>query len=148
LGVDNTGWSINYFSNVDASMAPEGKSSIGLFTLTGATEWHALSKAAYREKKQALTELLIANAMRVLPGLSGHIEVCEAGSPRTMTKFTGNPAGAIYGFEQSVAQSGLMRRFPQKYPVRGLYQVGAWTFPGAGFIGTMLSARVLVDRYF
>jgi prolycopene isomerase len=148
LGVENTGWSINYFSNVDASMAPAGKSSIGLFTLTGATDWHALSKPAYREKKRALTELLIGNATRVMPSLARHIEVCEAGSPRTMTKFTGNPSGAIYGFEQSVAQSGLMNRFPQKYPIRGLYQVGAWTFPGAGFIGTMLSARVLVDRYF
>jgi len=41
-----------------------------------------------------------------------------------------------------------MRRFPQSYPIRGLYQVGAWTFPGAGFIATLLSARVLVDRYF
>jgi phytoene dehydrogenase-like protein len=148
LGVENTGWSINYFSNVDPSMAPSGKSSIGIFTLTGAIDWHALSKPAYREKKRELTELLIKNATRVMPALAGHIEVCEAGSPRTMTKFTGNPAGAIYGFEQSVAQSGLMHRFPQKYPISGLYQVGAWTFPGAGFIGTMLSARVLVDRYF
>lgn len=148
LGVDNTGWSINYFSNVDASMAPAGKSTLGIFTLTGATDWHALSKIAYREKKRALTEMLISNAERVLPGLKAHIEVCEAGSPRTMTNFTGNPAGALYGFEQSVSQSGLLHRFPQRYPIRGLYQVGAWTFPGAGFIGAMLSARVLVDRYF
>lgn len=107
-----------------------------------------LDKLAYRRKKIELTELLIANAERVIPGLRRHIEVCEAGSPRTMSKFTHNPAGAIYGFEQNTRQSGLFNRFPQKYPVKGLYQVGAWTFPGAGFIGTMLSARLLVDRYF
>lgn len=145
---DNTSWSINYFSNVDPSMVPAGKSSLGLFTLTGAKEWLSLDKLDYRRKKQALTELLIANAERVIPGLRQHIEVCESGSPRTMTKFTHNPAGAIYGFEQNTRQSGLFNRFPQKYPVKGLYQVGAWTFPGAGFIGTMLSARLLVDRYF
>lgn len=148
LHQDNTSWSINYFSNVDPSMVPPGKSSLGLFTLTGPDVWHSLEKLAYRRKKAALTELLIANAERVIPGLRDHIEVCEAGSPRTMTKFTQNPQGAIYGFEQTPQQSGLFNRFPQKYPVKGLYQVGAWTFPGAGFIGTMLSARLLVDRYF
>ncbi|WP_028695870.1 phytoene desaturase family protein [Pseudomonas cremoricolorata] len=148
LHPDNTSWSINYFSNIDPSMVPVGKSSLGLFTLTGPSEWHSLSKLEYRRKKQALTDLLIDNAERVMPGLRQHIEVCEAGSPRTMSKFTQNPEGAIYGFEQTTRQSGLFNRFPQKYPVKGLYQVGAWTFPGAGFIGTMLSARVLVDRYF
>ncbi len=145
---DKTGWSINYFSNVDETLVSEGKSTLGLFTLIGAENWHSLSKTEYRAKKQALTDSLIDKAAQVIPNLKDHIEVCEAGSPRTMTKFTHNPHGAIYGFEQSIGQSGLFRRFPQKYPVEGLYQVGAWTFPGAGFIGTMLSARVLVDRYF
>lgn len=148
LHPDNTGWSINFFSNVDPSLVPEGKSSLGLFTLAGADDWHALQKLDYRKKKHLLADMLIDNACRVLPGLRDRIEVREAGSPRTLTKFTHNPAGAIYGFEQSTKQSGLFHRFPQKYPVKGLYQVGAWTFPGAGFIGTMLSARLLADRYF
>ncbi len=145
---DKTGWSINYFSNVDDSLVSPGKSSLGLFTLVGTSNWHSLSKMEYREKKQELTQVLIDKASKVLPGLVDHIEVCEAGTPRTMTKFTNNPGGAIYGFEQNIKQSGLFRRFPQKYPLKGLYQVGAWTFPGAGFIGTMLSAKILVDRYF
>lgn len=148
LHADNTSWSINYFSNIDPSMVPPGKSSLGLFTLTGADSWHSLNKLDYRQKKRELVELLISNAEQIIPGLRNCIEVCEAGSPRTMTKFTNNPEGAIYGFEQNTRQSGLFNRFPQKYPIKGLYQVGAWTFPGAGFIGTMLSARLLVDRYF
>lgn len=148
LHADRTGWSINYFSNIDPSMVPQGKSSLGLFTLTGPVDWHGLQKIEYRRRKRELVDLLIANACTVMPDLRRHIEICEAGTPRTMTNFTSNPAGAIYGFEQNVQQSGLLRRFPQKYPIKGLFQVGAWTFPGAGFIGTMLSARVLVDRYF
>lgn len=145
---NKTGWSINYFSNVDPSMVSDGKSSLGLFTLEGAVDWHSLSKIEYREKKKELTDLLISKASSIIPNLEKHIEVCETGSPRTMTKFTNNPEGAIYGFEQNINQSGLFKRFPQKYPIKNLYQVGAWTFPGAGFIGTMLSARILVDRYF
>jgi prolycopene isomerase len=145
---NETGWSINYFSNVDDSLASKGKSTLGLFTLIGAIDWHSLSKLEYRAKKKELTDMLVKKAAEVIPNLEQHIEVCEAGTPRTMTKFTNNPSGAIYGFEQNINQSGLMKRFPQKYPIKGLYQVGAWTFPGAGFIGTMLSAKILVDRYF
>jgi len=45
-------------------------------------------------------------------------------------------------------QAGALKRFPMHYPVKGLYQVGAWTFPGGGYMGAVLSARVLVDRFF
>ena len=145
---DKSGWSLNFFSNVDPSMAPPGKSTLGIFTLLGNDGWQGLSKQAYRQKKQALMNLMIDKAEALLPGLRAHIEVCEGGTPATLTKFTNNPMGAIYGFEQTLSQSGLFRRFPQKYPIKGLYHVGAWTFPGAGFIGTLLSARVLIDRHF
>jgi prolycopene isomerase len=148
LDGDTTGWSLNFFSNVDPSLAPPGKSTLGIFSLLGNDDWQSLPKAEYKKKKQELTDILIRKAEQVLPGLSAHIEVCESGSPRTMTKFTANPQGAIYGFEQNIAQAGLFRRFRQRYPIGGLYHVGAWTFPGAGFIGALLSARVLVDRYF
>jgi prolycopene isomerase len=148
IGANRSGWSLNFFSNVDPTMAPPGKATLGIFTLIGGEGWHRLTKAEYRKKKKELTQIMLAKAEEVLPGLLRHIEVCEAGSPATMNKFTSNPLGAIYGFEQSVAQSGLFRRFPQRYPIKGLYHVGGWTFPGAGFIGTLLSARVLVDRYF
>ena len=145
---DRTGWSMNFFSNVDPSLAPPAKSTLGLFTLLGSDGWHDLSKPAYREKKRVLVEALLVKAERALPGLRAHIQVCEAGTPNTLRKFTANPMGAIYGFEQTPQQSGLLHRFRQRYPIRGLYQVGAWTFPGAGYIGTLLSARALVDRYF
>lgn len=145
---DKSGWSINFFSNVDHSLAPPGKSTLGIFTLLGSEGWDGLTKAEYRRKKAQLIEVLIQKAEALLPGLRQHIEVCEGGSPLTLEKFTANPMGAIYGFEQTPSQSGLFNRFPQKYPIKGLYHVGAWTFPGAGFIGTLLSARVLVDRYF
>jgi prolycopene isomerase len=145
---DRTGWSMNFFSNIDPSLAPAGKSTMGIFTLLGSEGWQGLSKPTYREKKRALVEALLARAEKALPGLRAHIQVCEAGTPETLRKFTANPMGAIYGFEQTPQQSGLLHRFQQRYPIRGLYQVGAWTFPGAGYIGTLLSARAIVDRYF
>ncbi len=148
LDGNTTGWSLNFFSNVDPSLAPQGKSTLGIFSLLGNEDWQDMPKAEYRRKKQALTDLLILKAEALIPGLSKHIEICETGTPKTFTKFTSNPMGCIYGFEQNIHQSGLFRRFRQRYPIRGLYHVGAWTFPGAGFIGTLVSAKILVDRYF
>jgi len=80
---DNASWSLNYFSNIDPTMAPAGKSTLGIFTLLGSEGWFGLSKTEYRAKKQALTAHMIERAEKILPGLSKHIEVCEAGSPLT-----------------------------------------------------------------
>jgi prolycopene isomerase len=102
-------WFLNFFSNLDPSLAPEGKSTIGIFVLLDWDNCQKLSKNAYRAKKEALTEQLIARAESRIPGLSKHIEVIEAGSPRTMTKYTGNHQGSINGFAQSVDQSGLLK---------------------------------------
>ncbi len=141
-------WFLNFFSNLDPSLAPEGKSTMGIFVLLAGDDWHNLSKAEYRDKKNVLVAQLIARAEQRIPGLSQHIETIEAGSPRTMSKFTGNRLGSINGFAQTVEQSGLLKRFPMRYPIKGLYQVGSWTFPGGGYVGSMLSAWVLVNRYF
>lgn len=143
-----TAFSLNLFSNIDDTLVPKGKSSLGLFTLCGGEYWQKLSKAEYKARKISVTETLVRQADEVVPGLASHIEVCETGTPRTMTKFTSNPGGSFYGFAQSISQAGMLRRFPQKYPLKGLYQVGAWTFPGAGYIGTLMGAKFLVDRYF
>jgi prolycopene isomerase len=151
LGVDKDEYIIfisNLFSNVDPSLAPVGKATLGIFSLMGREDWFDIKKPEYRIKKEKLVRLLLEKAEVLIPGLSAHIEVCEAGSPRTMTNFTTNSAGAIYGFDQRLSQSGFFRRFPQRYPIKGLYQVGGWTFPGAGFIGVILSSMFLVDRYF
>lgn len=143
-----TAFSINLFSGVDPSLAPAGMSTLGLFTLCGGQYWHDLTRDQYEVRKAEVTRTLIRRAETMLPGLSRHIKVCETGTPRTMTRYTSNPAGSFYGFEQSVDQAGLLKRFGQKYPVKGLYQVGAWTFPGAGYIGALMSAKFLSDRFF
>jgi phytoene dehydrogenase-like protein len=143
-----TAFSINLFSSVDPSLAPLGMSTLGLFTLCGGQYWHDLPRDQYEIRKAEVTATLIERAEAMLPGLSSHIKVCETGTPRTMTRYTSNPAGSFYGFEQSVDQAGLLKRFGQKYPIKGLYQVGAWTFPGAGYIGALMSAKFLSDRFF
>jgi len=54
------------------------------------------------------------------------------GTPLTNVRYTGNYRGAIYGWDQTVDNSGP-QRLPHKTPVKNLYLAGAWTSPGGGY---------------
>jgi prolycopene isomerase len=62
----------------------------------------------------------------------------EVATPKTMSRFTLSPEGAIYGFAQTVKQSGI-NRLPQETEIRGLLLTGAWTRPGGGFHACFMS---------
>jgi len=68
----------------------------------------------------------------LLPGLSDAIAVKEIGTPLTNVRYTRNYRGAIYGWDQTVDNSGN-RRFPNRTPIKNLYLSGAWTSPGHGY---------------
>jgi len=97
------------------------------------TDYFYGNKDAYNKEKLRLADLLIDKIEKMfLPGLRKAIEVKEVATPLTNLRFTSNPRGAIYGWDQTLDNSG-QRRFPQKTPVRNLYLSGAWTFPGHGY---------------
>jgi prolycopene isomerase len=72
----------------------------------------------------------------ILPGLSKAIEVMEIGTPLTNLRYTGNTRGAIYGFDQTLDNSGA-NRLPHATPMKNLYLSGAWTRPGHGYGGVI-----------
>jgi prolycopene isomerase len=131
FGVNNAAWFMNYFTNIDPSLAPSGKATVGLFTLLPGIKWTELDKNEYRVAKENITNWLLDKAEAHLPGIKKHAIVVVGASPRTMAKYTANTAGCYNGFEQNVKQSGF-KRFSMTYPIKNLYQVGSWTFPGGG----------------
>ena len=64
------------------------------------------------------------------------IEVKEIATPLTNVRFTGNYRGAIYGWDQTVNNSG-QNRVGHSTPVKNLYLSGAWTKPGHGYGGVI-----------
>ncbi len=77
----------------------------------------------------------------VLPTPRGHVSVCieknanpvsEAATPLTNIRYTGNPEGAIYGYEQSM-ENAYMTRLDQRTPFKDLYLASASTRPGGGY---------------
>jgi prolycopene isomerase len=80
-----------------------------------------------------MAEILIQKVEKtLLPGLSAAIEVKEIGTPLTNIRYTGTHRGAIYGWDQTVNNSGSMR-VGHATPVKNLFLAGAWTKPGHGY---------------
>jgi phytoene dehydrogenase-like protein len=138
--VEHGGYGLSLYDNIFDGYSPAGKNTINILTLQGYEHWEkfgkdyfAGEKRAYREEKERMAEILIQKVEKtLLPGLSAAIEVKEIGTPLTNIRYTGTHRGAIYGWDQTVNNSGSMR-VGHATPVKNLFLAGAWTKPGHGY---------------
>ncbi|MCC6022483.1 MAG: NAD(P)/FAD-dependent oxidoreductase [Desulfurococcaceae archaeon] len=128
-------------SNADPSLAPKGKASVTITTLANYHDFPERGTREYVEKKRKLAEELIQKAEKIIPGLSKHIVVQDAATPKTLERYTLIPEGAIYSFDQSIDT----KRPYFKTPVKGLYLVGASTFPGGGIEAVVISGTTCAN---
>ncbi|MEN6310313.1 MAG: NAD(P)/FAD-dependent oxidoreductase [Acidobacteriota bacterium] len=134
------GFGATLYDNLYKGYSPDGKNTLSLMTLQGYGPWEkyeadyfAGRKDAYRAEKDRLADILIDKTEKILlPGLRRAIEVKEVATPLTNVRYTANPRGAVYGWDQTLDNSG-QSRFPMRTPVKNLYLAGAWTFPGGGY---------------
>jgi len=129
-------------------IAPAGCSSVEIMTWVPANYnvWRVHDGPAagekyhrdrdYRSNKDALTELMIAGAEKVLPGLRDHIVWKEAATPVTQERYTLSTGGTSYGIETAIDQFGPQRPGPAT-EIPGLYLAGASTMSGHGIVGSM-----------
>ena len=135
------GYEVIINSNADPTLAPEGKASITIITKADYREFPERGTVEYIEKKGELTGELIKRVEKVIPGLSEKIIVQDAATPRTLERYTLMPKGAMYSFDQSIEIKGPYF----KTPVKGLYLVGASTFPGGGVEATVISGIICAN---
>jgi len=137
---ENPGFGLTVYDNLGPGFSPKGKNTLNIIVMQGYDYWKKYetdyfygNKDAYTKEKMRLAGILIDKVEKtLLPGLRKSIEVLEVATPLTNIRFTGHPRGAIYGWNQTVDNSG-QRRFPQTTPIKNLYLSGAWTFPGHGY---------------
>jgi all-trans-retinol 13,14-reductase len=137
---DNVGYGLTLYDNLYEGYSPDGKNTVGVIVLQGYDHWEKYAedywkgnKAEYRKEKERMAQILIDKIEdTLLPGLNDTIAVKEIGTPLTNIRYTSNYRGAIYGWDQTVDNSGN-RRFPNRTPIKNLYLVGAWTNPGHGY---------------
>ena len=135
-----TGIGVTIYDNAYPGYSAPGTSTVSILTLSGYEPWRRFEadyfagrKQAYQEEKERITEELINLAEKwVISGLRSMIEVKEAATPLTNLRYTKNPAGAIYGYEQSL-DNAYMNRIKNTTPFKGLYLASAWGGDGGGY---------------
>ncbi len=132
------GWLMGNHNLADPDHAPPGRSVLHSTVIANGALWVDLDEATYRERKKDVQEYLIDRLTEMIPDVRDRIEVCETGTPHTMKRYSWNPLGSIYGYAYTPTSHSIFRPSPRT-SVPGLYLAGAWTFPGAGFGGTMVS---------
>jgi len=144
---------VSIYDNIFKGYSRPGTSTLMLLFLCGYEPWRKFEadyraghKEAYNKEKERWTNILIRRAEEhVIPGLSSMIEVKETATPLTNWRYTRNPEGAIYGFEQSM-DNAYMNRINNRTPVKGLYLASAWGNPGGGFVGALRGGESAFEK--
>jgi phytoene dehydrogenase-like protein len=138
--IENQGFGLTLYDNLYKGYSPDGKNTLNILNLQGYSLWEKYEseyfqgkKKAYRKEKERMADILIDKVEEtLLPGLRKSIEVKEIGTPLTNVRYTKNYRGAIYGWDQTLANC-MPRRLPHSTPIQNLYLAGAWTQPGGGY---------------
>lgn len=140
------GYGITLYDNLYKGYSPVGKNTINILTLQGFEHWEKYQEDYFKNKKEEynkekirIAEILIDKVEKtLLPGLKEAIEVKEIGTPLTNIRYTSNYRGAVYGFDQTLDNSG-QNRVGHSTPIKNLYLSGAWTKPGHGYGAVLYS---------
>ncbi|MBN1771264.1 MAG: NAD(P)/FAD-dependent oxidoreductase [Deltaproteobacteria bacterium] len=100
--------------------------------------WAALDPDARAALAVETRATLLARLAPLLPDLERRLEADRLLTPLDLAEWSGDPDGSLFGWEPTPEQSGS-RRLEARTPVDGLLLAGAWTQPGAGYGGTLLS---------
>lgn len=126
------------YSQIDSCLAPKGKSFGVICTVDYITDWQNLSKEEYKAKKEEIAQMFFKKLEKLIPGIVNEIDYYEVATCKTITRYTLNPQGSVYGFAQTPKQSGIYRQ-SYKSPINNLFFASAWASPGGGFSGAILS---------
>lgn len=156
--MSDPGFGLTVYDNLYPEYSPKGKNTLNVMVTQGYDFWKTFEadyfagkKEAYDKEKKRIADILIDKVEEILlPGLREAIEIMVVSSPLTNVRFTSNYRGAIYGWDQTVVNSGN-RRIQHRTPIANLYLSGAWTFPGGGYgacipSGLICFGRVMEDR--
>jgi prolycopene isomerase len=112
--------------------------------------WGRGDPEKYRHIKEEFSQKILQQLeAKLVPDLKSHLLFCEAATPLTLERYTGNERGAMYGLASTPLQIGNLRP-PHQTPIPGLFQVGHYTQPSHGIIGASLSglfaARAILQK--
>ena len=118
-------------------MAPEGRQAVTIYTIAP----NNLDTGSWSERAEALSDSLLKEAEKIMPGLREHTIVKEIMTPEDFCRRTGLNHHAFGGRAPVMGKSGG----PHRTPVKGLWFVGSQSEKrGGGVWGTMAASQKVV----
>jgi len=138
---DGFSWLV-FNSNSDPYTAPEGKTSLTIFTTPiQYSDFPDRGTEKYQRKKDELRDSILKKAEKTIPGLNEHITVMDAGTPKTFERYLMMPEGSVEGIDGSVRTDKPCF----KTPIKGLYLAGQTTHPGSGIELAIMSGLICAN---
>ncbi len=125
------------------SQSPD-RAALSIIGGTHAATWIDLPDDEYRQLKAQATEDIIMKVRKRFPAISGHITFTDLATPRTLKRYTGNPGGAIMGFQCACGQHRQIMT-AGNLPIKGLVAASAWTGKLGGFMQAMKAGCSAAD---
>lgn len=129
----------------DPTVAPPGKSVIIVMFESNYDYWARLrtDKSNYLSEKELITDKVVDQLEKVLPGIREQIEIVDVTTPITYERYTGNWQGSMEGWRPTVMNKGL--RISKTLPkLKNFYMVGQWVEPGGGVPPAAMSGRKVI----
>ncbi|MEY4503756.1 MAG: hypothetical protein RL154_48 [Pseudomonadota bacterium] len=124
---------------IDSGLSFEDKRLVMISTADSYENW--IKDENYEAKKDEAAKILIERAAKIYPDIKEDLISYEAATPLTNERYTKNPQGAIYGYAQSVNQSGRNRKkFAKILP--NVINASAWGEIGGGYSGAFYNGIV------
>ncbi len=139
------GFSVTAHALTEPGIAAPERSTVVVAAGTDAEAWIALDEPEYRRAKQQTVTALLAQLEALYPGLGAHVRVTDLATPRTMRRYTGNPAGAILGF---ACRMGVHRPLlsAARLPIGRLALASAWSDKMGGFLQTVKAGVAAAEK--
>lgn len=123
------------YGQVDARLAPEGKSVGAVCAIDYPSDWEGLERNEYMRMKADVADTFTGRLEQILPGFREAVEYVEVATSLSVERFTLNPKGAVYGFAQHPGRSlEYLSALPEN-----VFIASAWGKIGGGFSGAMVN---------
>lgn len=103
-------------------------------------KWLALDESMYKFAKEECCRMLLEKLYDMFPFLEAHVVVTDLATPRTFCRYTGNPSGALMGFNCTCGTHQSLLKI-SKFPVKNVFLAGAWTDKLGGFMQSMKAGQ-------
>jgi len=123
------------YSQVDADLAPAGKSVGAVCTVDYPGDWEGLDRNEYNRMKADVADMITSRCEQFIPGFRDAVEYAEVATSLSVRRFTLNPGGAVYGFAQNPGKpNAYLSALPDN-----IHIASAWGKFGGGFSGAIIS---------